>query len=88
MVQSEHVRTFFDSTQSIIVPLVVEVGQDQAQISLSLQNEMVVVLVDIISTTSLTEDDIDLQQQNKSDGGDGGWEGERVSSWARQSPGE
>ena len=75
MVQSEHVRTFFDSTQSIIVLLVVEVGQDQAQISLSLQNEMVVVLVDIISTTSLTEDDIDLQQQNKSDGGDGGWEG-------------
>ena len=56
------------------MPLVVEVGQDQAQISLSLQNEMVVVLVDIISTTSLTEDDIDLQQQNKSDGGDGGWE--------------
>ena len=57
------------------MPLVVEVGQDQAQISLSLQNEMVVVLVDIISTTSLTEDDIDLQQQNKSDGGDGGWKG-------------
>ena len=36
---------------------------------------MVVVLVDIISTTSLMEDDIDLQQQNKSDGGDGGWKG-------------
>ena len=75
MVQSEHVRTFFDSTQSIIVPLVVEVGSDQAQISLSLQNKMVVVLVDIISNTSLTKDDIDLQQQNKSDGGDGGWKG-------------
>ena len=75
MVQSEHVRTFFDSTQSIIVPLVVEVGSDQAQISLSLQNKMVVVLVDIISNTSSTKDDIDLQQQNKSDGGDGGWKG-------------
>ena len=56
------------------MPLVVEVGSDQAQISLSPQNKMVVVLVDIISNTSLTKDDIDLQQQNKSDGGDGGWE--------------